>query len=293
MLKECLESIPFVDEGVYLDCTYGAGGHSQAILESMSPCSRLYAIDQDDEAIARLGPLTKLDARLRVARANFADLRTVCTDWDVCGRATAILADLGVSSPQLDDPHRGFSFRADAPLDMRMDRRVDTDARAWINQCDAAQMRRVFTDLGQLRRPGTLAHVIDRYRSKTEIVSTQQLADLVAAVEKPRRGGSHPATGVFRAIRMHINRELDSLSALVDAAAAVLARGGRLLVICFHSLEVRVVKSALRSALPARLPVRTDDTRRWRLITKARPQATEVEANPRARSACLYVLEKI
>ena len=293
MLAECLAHIPFTAGGIYLDCTFGAGGHSRGILESMDDSSRLYALDADDEAIARAKGLAASDERLHIERANFAQLPQLCQRWRLSGRINAGLADLGVSSPQLDSADRGFSYRLDAPLDMRMDRRTQPDAREWIKHCDAQELRRVLGELGQLRRPGRLANAIVRYRQKREITHTGQLADLVAAVEPAPRSGQHPANNAFRAIRMHINREIESLRRLIEEMASALVQGGRFLLICFHSLEVRLVRAALASPAPRKLPITASPAGRWRLHSRHRPSAEETTANPRARSASLYVLERL
>ena len=288
MLAECLNYYDSSMREIYLDCTFGAGGHSAAILSAMHPDSRLYVIDQDPEAERRC-QAGFADPRLTFARDNFAQVKKLCHDWEIDHQVDVALADLGVSSPQLDEVERGFSFRADAPLDMRMDPEHGLSALEWLQQVDVQQMRQVFKELGQISQPGRLANTIDRYRRKRAITSTQQLAELISAVVGRKKSGIHPATNAFRAIRMHINQELENLAKLLTAMNRVLQRGGRLLLICFHSLEIRLVRSYLRTDTPQGLPVKVEPP--YRLLADHKPSATEVEHNPRARSARLFVLQ--
>lgn len=300
LLDEVLRLLSIKPDGNYLDCTFGRGGHSRALLARLGPRGRLLAMDRDPDAVRVGKELQAADPRLTIEQENFGQLRSYVKKQGLLGRLHGILLDLGMSSPQLDDAARGFSFRADGPLDMRMDPTSSPSAAEWINTADEADIAEVLSRLGEEREARRIARAIMRERP---IETTRQLAALVESVVRPRPGARHgatrhPATKTFQAIRMHINRELDALNQALVASSDALAPTGRLCVISFHSLEDRIVKRFLRDrsrvdpAL-ARLPIVPESSQpRWRIPEKAiRASAAEVDVNPRARSATLRVGE--
>ncbi|MDQ2640950.1 MAG: 16S rRNA (cytosine(1402)-N(4))-methyltransferase RsmH [Pseudomonadota bacterium] len=284
---------------LYVDATFGRGGHAARILDRLGSQDRLLAIDRDPEAIAAARARFGAEPRLVVAGAAFGALASLVQAHGQ-GRACAgVLFDLGVSSPQLDDPARGFSFQADGPLDMRMDPARGESAAAWLARAPVDEIRDVIRDLGEERHAGRIARAIVEARSIEPLTRTGQLAQLIARVVRGRDGGKHPATRTFQAIRMHVNDELGELRRGLAAALEVLAPGGRLAVISFHSLEDRIVKQFMRSqAQPdpawARLPIAPDFVPALKPVGKKR-RATEEELarNPRARSAVLRVAERL
>lgn len=298
MLAEAVAALAIKPDGVYVDATFGRGGHSRAILDALNPAGRLIALDRDPTAIAA-GSLIE-DSRFTLVHAAFSRLDEVLTAQGV-KQVDGILLDVGVSSPQLDDPSRGMSFRFDAPLDMRMDTTQGETAADWLARAEQREIEEVIRDYGEERFAHALAKALVTARSEQRISSTGQLAALVAAVVRTREPGQHPATRTFQALRIHINRELEELSLTLPRALQRLKPAGRLAVICFHSLEDRIVKRFLRDAArppepPKGLPVRAADlpTPVMRLVGKPiRAGAAEVSANPRARSAVLRVAEKI
>ena len=282
---------------LYVDATFGRGGHAARILQRLGAHDRLLAIDRDPAAIAAAGARFDAQPRVVVVRAAFSALASlVATHGD--GRGCAgILFDLGVSSPQLDDPARGFSFQADGPLDMRMDPARGESAADWLARASVDEIRDVIREFGEERHAGRIARAIVAERGVAPISRTGQLAGLIARHVRGR-DGRHPATRSFQAIRMHVNDELGELARGLDAAMQALAPGGRLAVISFHSLEDRMVKQFMRrQAQPdpawARLPVAPDFEPALRLVgRKQRAAAAEVARNPRARSAILRVAER-
>ena len=298
LLDETVAALAIRPDGLYVDGTFGRGGHSRAILAQLGPAGRLIALDRDPTAIAAGAAIA--DVRFRLVHAAFSRLDEVLASLGV-DRVDGILLDVGVSSPQLDDPARGMSFRFDAPLDMRMDTTQGETAADFLARAEQHQIEEVIREYGEERFAHALAKALVAARSGQRISSTGQLAALVASVVRTREPGQHPATRTFQALRIHVNRELEELSLTLPQALARLAPGGRLAVISFHSLEDRIVKRFLRDAAtppqpPKGVPLRADQlpAPRMRLVGKAiRAGTAEVAANPRARSAVLRVAEKL
>jgi 16S rRNA (cytosine1402-N4)-methyltransferase len=284
---------------LYVDATFGRGGHTARILQSLGPHDRLLAIDRDPEAVAAAGRRFESEPRLVVARAAFDALDALVATHGEGRACGGILFDLGVSSPQLDDGARGFSFQSDGPLDMRMDPERGESAADWLARAEADEIRDVIGTLGEERFAGRIARAIVESRAEEAIATTARLADVVRGAVRTRERGKHPATRTFQAIRMHINDELGQLSRGLAAALRALAPGGRLAVISFHSLEDRMVKQFMRrEAQPdpawARLPIAPHFDPSLRLVgKKSRAADAEVDANPRARSAILRVAERL
>ncbi len=284
-----------VREGTYVDATYGRGGHTRRLLEVLGPSSVVVAIDRDPSAVAAGTAAAAEDGRLIMCHGSFADLETIL-DAAGIGRVQGVLMDLGVSSPQIDDPARGFSFRRDAPLDMRMDTSSGMTAAQWLNEADETDIARVLKAYGEERYARRIATAIVAARP---ITTTGELADLVRRAQPRSTPGKHEATRVFQAVRMQVNEELPSLERGLEAAFERLEAGGRLAVITFHSLEDRLVKRFFRAltappGLPRRLPVRgAEAAARARSIGQSVvPGEAERRINPRARSARLRVVEK-
>ena len=300
LLEEVLETMAVRDDGRYLDGTYGRGGHAGAILGRLGPEGRLLVIDRDPEAVAEARLCIGEDPRVRVMQGNFAEMQALAADAGQSDKYDGILLDLGVSSPQLDEAERGFSFRADGPLDMRMDPSRGISAAEWISKADEREIADVIRRLGEERHARRIARSIVTARNQEPIRRTGQLAEIIASAVPGREPGKHPATRAFQAIRIHVNEELQALITGLDQALELLAPGGRLCVISFHSLEDRIVKRFIRrhSLEDERwrgLPEMPDSARpRLRPVGRARrPGAEETEANPRARSAVLRVAEKL
>jgi 16S rRNA (cytosine1402-N4)-methyltransferase len=298
LAQEAVAALAIRTDGVYVDATYGRGGHSRLILDALGPRGRLIALDRDPDAM-RHGAALK-DARLVLVHSAFSRLGAVLDELGVA-RVNGILLDIGVSSPQLDDATRGFSFRFDAPLDMRMDPGSGMSAADWLATAAEGEISEVIHTYGEERFAKSIARAIVAARQEEAIRSTGQLANLIAAAVKRREPGQHPATRSFQAIRIHINRELEELSAVLPQCVDRLQAGGRLVVISFHSLEDRIVKrfmrdEALGEQAPARLPIRAAMLKPGRLKRVGRAQHAsdaEVVANPRARSAVLRVAERV
>lgn len=298
MVTEVVEKLLHRTEGNYLDATFGRGGHSRALLSALSDSARLIGIDRDDEAVAVGERLAREDARFAMTKSRFGELQSVLDRFDIAA-LDGVLMDIGVSSPQLDAPERGFSFRAAGPLDMRMDPSEGESAAEWLNSASVDEITRVLRELGEERFARQIAQKIIQARPLT---TTTELAELIAATIPARSRGKetkHPATRSFQAIRMHVNRELEELEAGLASAWAALSEGGRLAVISFHSLEDRIVKRQFRAwsqppNLPRRMPVPNAMLNvEGRLIGKAtKARVEETERNPRARSAVLRVIEK-
>ena len=295
-----IEQLGVRPEGTYVDGTFGRGGHSRAILERLGPEGRLWVIDRDPQAIAIAESLANEDSRVTVVRGSFGKIGRIAESGGILGRVDGVLLDLGVSSPQLDAAERGFSFLRDGPLDMRMDPDAGMSAADWINSAAEGEMARVIARYGEERSARKIARAICTQRETNRISRTRELADIIEAVI-PRRGkGKHPATKTFQAVRIHINDELGELQTFLAEVLNVLAAGGRLCVISFHSLEDRMVKRFLRDksrvdpAL-AGLPVVPESARPvMRIVGSAmRASQAEAELNPRARSAVLRTGEKL
>ena len=297
LLAEAVGALNVRQEGVYVDATFGRGGHSRAILAQLGPQGRLIALDRDPQAVAA-GDWS--DARFSLVHAPFSRLSEVLREEGV-GAIDGALLDLGVSSPQLDDAGRGFSFRFDAPLDMRMDTTRGETAAQWLAHAKQEEIAGVLKDYGEERFAHAIAKALVAARTGEPVTTTRQLAALVAQAVRTREPGQHPATRTFQALRILVNQELEELSLVLPQAVDALKPRGRLVVISFHSLEDRIVKRFLRDAaqpdrLPARLPLRAAELPqpRLRLVGKPqRPAAAETNVNPRARSAVMRVAEKI
>ena len=296
---EVLQFLAIRPDGVYVDGTFGRGGHARAILARLGPAGRLLALDRDPAAVAVARELEKQDPRFRIVHSAYSALSDVLAAQGLAGCVDGILLDIGVSSPQLEDPARGFAFRTDGPLDMRMDPGSGPSAAEWLDAADEAEIASVLWRYGEERSSRRIARAIVAARATAPISTTARLAAVIGA-EIRGEPGRHPATRSFQAIRMHINRELPELEAVLRAALAALAVGGRLCVISFHSLEDRIVKRFLRDharvdpALRA-LPVVPDSARPvLELLTTRAVRASEAEVarNPRSRSAVLRAAEK-
>ncbi len=281
-----LRSSDAASNPIIVDCTFGRGGHSRAILDVLSGSGTLHALDQDPEAVAHARTAFSGDSNFVIHHRNFSELTALATELGIARRIDGLLMDLGVSSPQLDQGERGFSFGKDGPLDMRMNPQAGESAAQWLARADDTEIADVLWRFGDERNSRRIARRIVETRVQTPINSTAQLAALIAAVPGPRSRHIHPATRSFQAIRIHINRELEVLQAALEAAIAVLAPGGRLVVISFHSLEDRIVKRRLRDATRSEPP-------QLRLHGKYFPSDAERAVNPRARSAVLRVAERL
>ncbi len=298
LLEEAVDALAIKPGGVYVDATFGRGGHSRLILRQLNEKGRLIALDRDPAAVEAGRAFA--DPRLKLIHAAFSGLRAALEAAAV-ERVDGVLLDLGVSSPQLDEAERGFSFRLDAPLDMRMDTSSGQTAAEWLAQASQRQLAEVIKNYGEERFANAVAKAIVAARAGGAIATTRQLAEIVASAVRTREQGQHPATRSFQAIRIHVNQELEELSLVLPQAVEALNSGGRIAVISFHSLEDRIVKRFLRDEarppqLPARLPVRAADLPPPRLKLIGKPinaSAAEVAANPRARSAVLRVAERI
>ncbi|MFO1380961.1 MAG: 16S rRNA (cytosine(1402)-N(4))-methyltransferase RsmH [Chitinivorax sp.] len=297
LLHEAVDGLAVKPDGVYVDGTFGRGGHSRLILSKLGENGRLFAFDKDPQAIATAEKLG--DARFTIVHQGFASLQrelqargVACVD--------GILLDLGISSPQIDEAERGFSFRFDAPLDMRMDTTRGMTAAEWLATAAEADIYRVIKDYGEERFAKQIARAIVARRAERPIDTTRQLAQLVAENVRKREPGQDPATRSFQAIRIFINQELEELALVLPQALRMLKPGGRLAVISFHSLEDRIVKRFMKDAaetdhLPSKLPVRQSELAgaRLKLIGKpVRPGEAEVGNNPRARSAIMRIAER-
>lgn len=284
-------------DGNYVDATFGRGGHTRALLERLSPEGRILAIDRDPAAIIAAKTIANEDSRVRVRHGRMSEMRRFASDAEL-NDVVGVLMDLGVSSPQLDDPERGISFRGDGPLDMRMDPTCGVSAAHWINSASENELATVFREFGEERHARRIARAIVDRRVEAPIERTADLAALVAQSQPRPDPHKHAATRVFQAIRIHINEELEEVRLALDAAFDLIRGGGRIAVLTFHSLEDRIVKHAFRrwtegEVLPRRLPITGRAATSARLVIRAqRADAAEIAANPRARSALLRVLEK-
>jgi 16S rRNA (cytosine1402-N4)-methyltransferase len=300
LAAEALAGLALEAGGYYVDATFGRGGHSALILQALGREGRLLALDRDPQAIEAGRRRFAHEMRLTLVHASFADLGTLVRSHAHDRPCRGVLFDLGVSSPQLDDPGRGFSFRADGPLDMRMDPTRGEPVAAWLARASVDEIRQVIVTFGEERFARRIAQAIVAARRADALTRTAELASLVAGAVRTREPGKHPATRTFQALRMFINDELGQLARGLTGALDVVSPGGRLAVISFHSLEDRAVKRFMQAASqidPAlkQLPVVPASARpRLKLIgRKTRPSALELERNPRARSALLRVAERL
>ncbi len=274
-------------DGTYVDATYGRGGHSGLILSRLSPQGRLIAFDKDPEAIAQASQIT--DPRFSIRHEGFRHLGELP---QAC--AAGVLLDLGVSSPQIDTPERGFSFRFEGPLDMRMDTTRGQSVAQWLETAEVDQIKEVIRDYGEERFAGAIAKaIVARRQARGPLSTTTELAELVADTVKTRESGQNPATRTFQAFRIFINAELEELQHALEASLDVLQVGGRLVVISFHSLEDRIVKQFIakhsREVYDRRTPFAPSKAMKLRPLDRIKPTATEVATNPRSRSAIMRV----
>lgn len=296
LLHPAVQALVAQPDGIYVDGTYGRGGHSRAVLDQLSAAGRLVALDRDPQAVAAAAEIA--DARFSIHHANFAEMAAVLAALGI-DRVHGVLLDLGVSSPQIDEPQRGFSFRHDAPLDMRMDTTSGETAAEFLARADWREIAEVIREHGEERFAAAIAKAVVAGReSGTPVATTGQLSAIVARAVKTREPGKDPATRTFQALRIHVNGELEALEQGLNAALALLAPGGRLVVISFHSLEDRIVKTFIaresREVVDRRVPF-APPTRalRLRALGRVMPSADEVAANPRARSAVMRVAERL
>ncbi|MDX1574178.1 MAG: 16S rRNA (cytosine(1402)-N(4))-methyltransferase RsmH [Methylophaga sp.] len=300
LLKEAVTALAIKPDGFYVDGTFGRGGHSRAILQHLNQDGRLLGLDRDPQAITVGQALAAEDSRFSIEHCAFSQLSDVIHKRLWQQRIDGILLDIGVSSPQLDEAARGFSFMQDGPLDMRMDTSSGISAAQWLAQAEEVEIATVIKTLGEERYGKRIARAIVEQRQQTPLTTTRQLAELIDKASPSRDKFKHPATRTFQAIRIFINNELDELTSALEQAIDVLAVGGRLAVISFHSLEDRIVKRFFRDEakgddLPANFPIRAAELNpRLNIIGKAiRADDAEVAENPRARSAVLRVAEKL
>ena len=298
LLNETLQGLQIIPNGAYVDCTFGRGGHSRAILQKLGEKGQLLAFDKDPEAVASVATSLKNDARFTLIHGAYTGLEKQVQTRNLGNRINGILLDLGVSYPQLATAARGFSFQHDGPLDMRLDNSQGMTAATWLRRATKDDIARVLHKFGDERFARRIAKAIVSRRAKTAITRTRQLAELVAVALPNKTKNKHPATRTFQAIRIFINRELDELEALLTQAMNVLAIKGRLLVISFHSLEDRLVKRFMRRQarggdIPSAIPVTAEVFKpKLKIVGKPiRPGAVELGANPRARSAILRIAE--
>jgi 16S rRNA (cytosine1402-N4)-methyltransferase len=298
LLAEVLTGLSIKPNGVYVDGTFGRGGHAGAILAVLGPEGRLLAMDRDPEAIRSAEQQFGDDPRFEIEQGAFTMLSSMIAQRQLQGKVNGLLLDLGVSSPQLDDASRGFSFSEDGPLDMRMDPSSGISAAKWLETASESEISRVLKTLGEERFSRRIARSIVETRHEAPLQTTRQLAELVAAAIPVREKNKHPATRSFQAIRIFINSELDEITAVLDQVIDVLAPQGRLAVISFHSLEDRIVKRFIRDEYrgeqaPLEFPLAgMDYVPRLKPVSKAiRASKAELDDNPRARSAVLRLAE--
>lgn len=300
LLNEAVEALAIKADGVYLDGTFGRGGHSKAILERLGPAGRLLAMDQDPQAIAVAQDAFGGEPRFEIVQRNFEELEAVAVDRGLSKKVDGVLLDIGVSSPQLDDAARGFSFTRSGPLDMRMNPQQGQSAAEWLASVEEYDLVTVLMKYGEEKFARRIAHAIVEEREKTFIDDTLHLAKIIADATPVKDKYKHPATRSFQAIRIYINRELEVLEKALQAALNVLALNGRCAVISFHSLEDRIVKRYFRDVsrgpqLPKDIPIMSKDLQQpYKLVGKAiKPGKKELAENPRARSSVLRVIERV
>ena len=299
LLEEALESLNIHPSGIYIDATFGRGGHSRAILQQLNEDGRLIAFDQDPEAVAFAKQQFAGEPRFKIEHRNFNQVADVIEQYGLKGKIDGVLMDLGVSSPQLDDATRGFSFLRSGPLDMRMDTSQGETARQWLARVKTDDLIRVLKKYGEEKFARRIATAIVETRTAREITETGDLAEIISNAIPVKEKHKHPATRSFQAIRIYLNEELQAIEQGLTGAVSVLVKGGRLAVISFHSLEDRIVKRFMRGVssrpkLPAGLPVMEADIEvPYRLVGKPiTAGAEELGINPRARSARLRILER-
>ncbi|TDV69965.1 16S rRNA (cytosine(1402)-N(4))-methyltransferase RsmH [Pseudomonas sp. LP_7_YM] len=302
LLEEAVEALAVRSDGCYLDGTFGRGGHSRLILQQLGPDGRLLGFDKDPQAIATGQALAAEDGRFVIVQRSFAEMGAEALERGITGKVSGILLDLGVSSPQLDDPERGFSFMNDGPLDMRMDPSRGISAADFVNSATVEEIARVFKEYGEERFAKRMAGAVVNRRDTQPFERTADLAEVLKVANPAWEKGKNPATRAFQGLRIHLNNELGDLEAGLEAALEVLEVGGRLAVISFHSLEDRIVKQFMRKLvkgeadnMPRNLPIRHQAFEpRIKLIGKAQfASDDETRANSRSRSAVMRVAEKL
>ena len=298
LLWEVIEALNIDPDGTYVDCTFGRGGHSREILNRLGRRGRLLVLDQDPQAVAHARCLFAGYRRVVIEPGNFSEIVRFAEEHGFVGKVKGVLFDLGVSSPQLDNPERGFSFAQDGPLDMRMDTNIGITAADWLQKVSLRDLEEVLRVYGEERHAKRVATAVLAEREVRPLKTTRQLAGIVQRALPGPREKKHPATRTFQAIRIFINEELKALEAALEGSVKLLAEFGRLLVITFHSLEDHSVKGVLRKysqpSVPRKLPVTGLPGPQLKKVGKpVRPSAKEVAANQRARSAKLYVLERV
>ena len=300
LLKEAIDALIIDADGFYVDGTFGRGGHSSRLLDKLSRNGSVLAIDKDPAAIASGYNNLSDDVRLKLVHGSFSNITNFVCNEDGMGKVSGVLLDLGVSSPQIDESERGFSFLRDGPLDMRMDTTRGQSAADWINSADESEISTVLKDYGEERFARRMATAVVQERAKAPIISTVRLASVLAAAHPSWERGKHPATKAFQAIRIFLNRELEDLDALLNQVIDVLRVGGRLVIISFHSLEDRRVKRFIRDQergikLPKNLPIQDIDRGiRLKKVGKViKPSGLEIERNIRSRSAVMRVAERV
>ncbi|MDN3379682.1 MULTISPECIES: 16S rRNA (cytosine(1402)-N(4))-methyltransferase RsmH [unclassified Pseudoalteromonas] len=301
LMDETIDALAIKPDGIYMDGTFGRGGHSGQILARLGDTGRLQAIDQDPQAIKAAEKFAN-DHRFAIAHTRFSNIYDVAQQNDLLGKVDGILLDIGVSSPQLDDAERGFSFMKDGPLDMRMDPTSGRSAAQWLAEAELEDITHVIKTYGEEKFGRRIAHKVLEVREHTPITTTKQLADLVDEAVPVKDKFKHPATRTFQAIRIYINSELEEIQTALQAAINVLKPGGRLVVISFHSLEDRIVKQFIKkqskgAALPRGLPLTEAQINKdltLKAVGKAiKPSKDEIERNPRSRSSVLRVAQRL
>lgn len=302
LIDEVINYLITDPSGIYIDGTFGRGGHARAVLQKLSAQGQLYAIDKDPEAInfAKAHEPFKEDPRFHIMHGTFADMLHLAQQEQLVGKVRGILLDLGVSSPQLDDAGRGFSFMRDGPLDMRMDPTKGLSAADWLARVSEEELAKVLKEYGDEKYAKKIARAVVHDRAIEPFTTTGQLSQLIARICPNYQNEKHPATRTFQAIRIYINQELEDLSLFLKQCLEILAPGGRLLIITFHSLEDRLVKRFMQHQesagdLPAGVPLRADQLkiRLKRVAGAIRASEQECKMNPRSRSATLRVMEKL
>ena len=298
LLSESVDALVTDPDGVYVDGTFGRGGHARAVLDRLSPQGRLVALDRDPAAVASAASddILAADPRFTIEHTAFSAMTATLASLGIT-QVSGVLLDLGVSSPQIDDPERGFSFRFDGPLDMRMDPTRGESAAEFLARAEERHIAEVIRDYGEERFAVQVAKaLVARRENGRPVRTTGELADVVAGAVKTREAGQNPATRTFQALRIFVNAELDELEQALSASLALLRPGGRLVVISFHSLEDRIVKTFIaresRSEFDRRAPFAAPRPQRLRALGRVKPRAAEAASNPRARSAVMRVAER-
>ncbi|WP_017444404.1 16S rRNA (cytosine(1402)-N(4))-methyltransferase RsmH [Gayadomonas joobiniege] len=301
LLNESIDGLALKPDGCYIDCTFGRGGHSRKILEQLGPNGRLIAFDLDPQAITWSKSFID-DDRFEIIHSNFSDIEEKIAEKNLVGQIDGVLMDLGVSSPQLDEAERGFSFMREGPLDMRMNNQVGQSAADWLASAEESEIAFVLKEYGEERFARKIARAIVHDRTNTPFTTTRQLASLLERIIKKKEPGKHPATRTFQAVRIQVNGELEAIKKALEGALTVLAHQGRLSVISFHSLEDRLVKRFFNQhskppAIPRGLPIMDSELNKnisLKLVSKAiKPSESEIQANPRSRSSVLRVAARI